>query len=139
MRQWTASSRIAGGMLVGFILLGVAWRVNEGFSSPPLPHPRIKLSQSLHDFGTVKGEKSLATIFVIRNLGAQRLVIRDVSDCCSPSQPPPLIIPAGSFGKLELVLRTPNEPRLVEDQHRFETNDPQSPTFILTLRARVRD
>ena len=137
MPRFSRRSQIANGMLIGSALFGLVWHLCGDFTSTS-SSPRIEVGNSVYDLGEVPSGQSLTTSFVVRNVGAQRLVMLDVSNCCSQSDMTTTIIPAHSSERLQVVFTPPAAPGPIEYQRVFQTNDPQSPMVCLTLRARVR-
>ena len=102
--------------------------------------PRIELENPVHNFGKVGSGKVLETSFEVRNLGGQRLILRQLNggcDCLVP-QRAEIVVDAGAARTIAAQFDAGNSqgPRRVE--LRYRTNDPSAPTVSFVVLADVQ-
>lgn len=139
-----SSRQLALGAIVSLIVIGtlsvVLW---------PKGPPRIQLSQSLHDFGTIKGTDKVETIVSVRNTGGQPLEILSVTTSCgctkaqlasaqlAPGEETTLhiVFDAASHSTEQTI--SSSEPEAVSHVVYLRTNDPVHSEVEIEIQARL--
>jgi hypothetical protein len=99
--------------------------------------PRLVMAAVEHSFGTVKPGTPLTYTFEVRNEGETTLEIKNVSPSCgcTTSKFDHEIAPGKTGGITLAVDKTDGYKGEVTKTATVTTNDPDRPTFVLTLRA----
>jgi uncharacterized protein DUF1573 len=97
--------------------------------------PVAEFSQTFLDLGEVPQGKTIEHVFVVENAGSQdlhieRVVSANIIDFDK-------IIAPGKDGKIRLGIKTENRKGGVQALAQVYSNDPEQPTTVLQLRARV--
>ncbi len=115
----------------------------------PKGPPRLQLSQSLHDFGTIKSTDKVETIVSVRNTGGQPLEILSVTTSCgcTKAQLASAKLAPGEETTLHIVFdaashsteqtTSSSEPEAVSHVAYLRTTDPAQPEAEIEIRARV--
>jgi len=98
-----------------------------------------ELERTEWDFGTVSAGSDIRASFPIRNVGGRRLILVEQSRSCGclSTQEPEIIVPPGGSRDLEILLKTSQLDGSVRKHVQYGSNDPELPTFTLTLIAEV--
>ena len=122
-----------------------AWLSSRLVSAWPIPDhadstsPKVVLSSTERDLGTVCQGAVLRATFPITNAGTRRLILREEgAGCCGQStRPREIILPPG--GSEDITLDVDTAPWHGRMQHtvRYVTNDPRRPRFALQVNATV--
>lgn len=109
------------------------------FSAEAKSSPKLECDQSVYDFGTVDGEKSVSHTFQIRNAGDSELVIRKIfAPCgCTSFLLSSKTLPPGETISIPVTVSLSGRKGLQEKGVFLETNDPVTPGLQLTLRGVV--
>lgn len=101
--------------------------------------PKIVFDKELHDFGTVKQNEKVTTIFIIRNNGKEDLQILKIKPSCgcTVTEIDKKILKNGESAKLNITFDTSGKEG-VQDKHiNIYSNDPKSFISVITLRAKI--
>jgi hypothetical protein len=106
-------------------------------SAARAPRPRLVIASLEHSFGTVKPGAPLKYTFEVKNEGQADLEIESVSPSCGcTTSDYDRVISPGKSGSITLAIeKTEKYKGEVVKTATVTTNDPDRPTFTLTLRA----
>lgn len=100
--------------------------------------PRIEVDQPEQSAGDVKPGRRLYYSFAIRNTGQMPLQIEKVKpDCGCVVAEFDATIPVGGVGRVRATLNTAGRKGDLEKHLRVTCNDPEQPTILLTMTARI--
>ena len=101
------------------------------------PKPKLAIASLEHSFGQVKPGTPLTYTFKVENKGDANLEIANVSPSCgcTTSNFDKVVAPGKSGGITLAVEKTENYKGEVTKTATVTTNDPDHPSFTLTLRA----
>lgn len=100
--------------------------------------PRVAVDEPVFDFGEAAAGASLSHVFTVRNDGDGELRITNVvSGCACATAVAEPVIAAGGTGTVRAVLDTTGIEGAVAKQIVLETNDPEVPRALLTLRVAI--
>lgn len=137
-----SSRQLALGVIASLIVLGTL-----GFVLWPKGPPRIQLSQSLHDFGTIKSTDKVETTITVRNAGGQALEILSVTTSCgctkarlasaklAPGEETALTIIFDAAAHSAEGAPNSSEPEAVSHVAYLRTTDPAQPEAEVEIRA----
>ena len=102
--------------------------------------PRVEVTETVWDFGTVLQTTPLKFEFPVSNTGNRRLVlVRQSQSCdCLSGMEPEVVISSRSQRKLTLTLDARRLYGSVSEQYRYHTNDPDCPTLTFTFLGNVQ-
>ena len=103
--------------------------------------PKIVLSQTELDLGTVNPREDLCGYVLVGNDGAKRLIILPETGgcpCCGDDLPAPFIVAPNERRWMKVRGHSPLRGRFVIENVDYKTNDPNAPRFSVTLRGRFR-
>ncbi len=107
---------------------------------PPLAaEPRIEVERAVFDFGAVPLGREVRHVFEVENRGRKPLtLVPGRSECaCTSTVSPGGTIAAGDSGWVEVAFDTSREAGPRVRTVTVETNDPQTPELVLTVRGTV--
>ena len=106
-------------------------------TATPTPKPILSIASLEHSFGKVKPGTPLNFTFKVENKGDANLEITTVSPSCgcTTSNFDKVVAPGKSGGITLAVEKTENYKGEVTKTATVTTNDPDHPSFTLTLRA----
>ena len=101
--------------------------------------PRIRVEPDGFDFGRVLPERMLRKEFRLRNLGDSPLVIERISRSCGCTEATTDVstLEPGESTPLRVTMRTPTAPGAIQNEVLVRSNDAESPTLEIRLRATV--
>jgi hypothetical protein len=119
------------------VLCGTACQTKAELASGS-GQPRLVSSDANYDFGNVRQGDPLAHSFTLHNTGLAALQIGgvDPSYSCVASQPPQRIGP-GESADLEVKCDTEERQNRLVEKLKVHSNDPLTPTFVVTVEARI--
>ncbi|MFH1008191.1 MAG: DUF1573 domain-containing protein [Candidatus Latescibacterota bacterium] len=119
-----------------FVSVPVTAQQNES-KTPSTPKPTLVISSLEHSFGVVKPGTVLSHSFIIENIGEAALAITNVRPSCGciTSFYDKEVAPGGSGEIVVEVEKTQHYKGEGVKTVSVTTNDPDHPTFTLTLRA----
>ena len=122
------------GVLVAFALVLAATAIAEESRGP-----RIRVEPESFDFGKVLPGRTLRKEFRLRNLGDDALVIERISrSCgCTAASIEVTALPPGESTPLRITVETRDASGTVEHEVLVRSNDPETPTLEIGLRATV--
>ena len=122
------------GVLVVFALVLAATAIAEESRGP-----RIRVEPESFDFGKVLPGRTLRKEFRLRNLGDDALVIERISrSCgCTAAATEATALPPGESTPLRITVETRDASGTVEHEVLVRSNDPETPTLEIRLRATV--
>ena len=126
-----------------FVLLaGVAAAVlgAAGTAAPQdVTGPRVRVEPEAFDFGKVKPGRTLRKDFRLRNIGDRDLVIERISKSCrcTRAETDTSTLTPGASTALRVEIQTPASPGEVELRVLVRSNDPETPSLEVLLRATV--
>ncbi len=138
------ASQLALGVIASLIVIGTL-----GVVLWPKGPPRIQLSRSLHDFGTIKSTDRVETTIIVRNSGGQPLEILSVTTSCgctkaqlasaklAPGEETTLLIVFDAASHSAEQTRDSSEPEAVSHVVYLRTNDPEQPEAQIEIRANL--
>ena len=102
--------------------------------------PRLELSQTVWDFGTVWSGDKVSTTITLRNAGDAALMITQVkSSCgCTATKHTKQMLAPGESDEIEISYNTKKQAEKVSQTVRIHTNDPATPIAKLEVRGIVR-
>jgi hypothetical protein len=108
-------------------------------SSEEATGPRIRVEPEGFDFGRVRPRRTLRKEFRLLNLGDRDLVIERISrSCgCTAATADELTLAPGASTPLRVAVETRDSSGPVEHQVLVRTNDPETPSLEIRLRATV--
>ena len=102
--------------------------------------PKISFDSKLHDFGNInEDDKSATCSFRFKNAGTTPLIIHRTAascGCTTPEYPEEPITP-GTTGEIKVTYSTVGRPYAFQKTITVYTNDPDSPTVVLTIKGNV--
>jgi hypothetical protein len=103
--------------------------------------PRIRVEPAEFDFGRVKPQRTLRKEFRLLNLGERDLVIERISrSCgCTAADTDTRTLAPGASTPLRVSVETRNSSGDIEHRVLVKSNDPQTPSLEIRLRATVVD
>jgi len=125
-------------VLLTFLLLVSPATAQQKQSTTALaPRPKLAITSLEHSFGTVKPGTPLNFTFKVKNSGDAQLEIESVSPSCgcTTSNFDKAIAPGKTGGITLAVEKTDTYNGEVTKTSTVKTNDPDRPTFTLTLKA----
>jgi hypothetical protein len=101
--------------------------------------PVIVIDKPVHDFGAVPEGGAARHLFKVRNTGKAPLEIKSVTaSCgCTAAAPKEKQIAPGGSGEIEVSFDTRGRPGKTEKTVTVASNDPRTPTTILTIKVHV--
>lgn len=107
---------------------------------PQTPEPRATVEQPVFDFGQVRSGDEVRHVFPIRNTGGQPLTLEPGRrECgCTVTASPGGTIAAGDAGWVEVAFDTEGVGGERVRTVVVDTNDPEQPELVLTVRGTVR-
>ena len=125
-------------------LSGSVFAQSQDIYGPPPPPPEPSVPKAYcpepnYDWGTVYSGESVVHAFVVYNKGKAPLLIKRVrSSCgCTTTSYDREIEPGGK-GKITLKVNTRGMRSRVRKTARVETNDPENPSFVLSIGGEVK-
>ena len=98
--------------------------------------PRVEIPETVHDFGTVFEDQPLIHTFMINNIGATPLEIREIdADCACTAADYDRSIRPGGQGKITLSILPYSVLRQSTKNTKVFFNDPDRPMTTLTLKG----
>jgi len=134
-RIWTRF--LQSGAVVAVFVLGLGIALAD---EAAVKQPKVEISPSAYDFGTVKeGEKATAT-FKIKNTGDADLIIYDAKPSCgcTVANLSTKDLKPGETATLEAVYNSANASGQVHKNVAVSTNDPKSQTINLPITGTVQ-
>ena len=103
--------------------------------------PKLRLEETVHDFGTITKGAQVPYSFQIHNVGGENLVIKGVEGTCGCAviNIKDKVIEPGKTGELEVVLDSATENGYVRQQLTVDSNDPRHPETQIRITANVLD
>lgn len=103
--------------------------------------PRIRVEPSSFDFGKVKPRRTLRKEFRVLNLGERDLVIERISrSCgCTAATADAMTLGPGASTPLRVSVETRDSSGEIEHRVVVRSNDPETPSLVIRLRATVVD
>jgi hypothetical protein len=103
--------------------------------------PRLAIDNPLHKFGTVREGTAVEAQFVLRNAGTAPLEIKKVQPACGCTAAAPELtkLDPGASTNLKVTLNTAGFQGDKVKTVRIYTNDPATPTSVLTLEGTVQE
>ena len=101
--------------------------------------PEIAVEEKSYDFGKVKEGTNVEHVFKIKNAGESEPVIERVrSSCgCTVAQPTSKNLPPGGESEIKATFRTRGRQGMTRMTITVNSNDPVTPTLILSLRGEI--
>jgi len=101
--------------------------------------PRAAIVSTVHDFGTIKDNEHVSTIFEIKNTGKTNLIIHKAkADCgCTVPKLEKTILKPGESGNVSVIYNPTNKTGLQSKNVQVMMNDPRQPMINLTIKANV--
>lgn len=101
--------------------------------------PRISVTPTVHDFGTIETGEKVTVKFVVINAGDAELVIKDVeASCgCTTTVISSRNIAPGGVGEVEAVFSSVGHAGKVSKAVTIVSNDPVEPRKVLTIEGTV--
>lgn len=124
-------------ILLSVLLFSSLLRADEQTVSQAAP--RIEVSETTFDFGTIYQQMSASHTFRIRNTGTSTLKLENIkSTCgCTAALPAQREIPPGGETELKVTFDSGSmRDRIVKHVH-IDSNDPNKPRVTLTISGRV--
>lgn len=114
--------------------------VAPGPAAPTGEPPRMKLSDTKWDFGTVWHGEQLKHKLVISNEGKGELrILRVSASCgCTAAQPQRQILPAGESTDVEITFNTHGKQGNVSSSVTILSNDPSTPSAMFNIQGVVK-
>lgn len=119
-----------------------AAREEDEFITPSKtgPHPQVELVEKEFHFGTMRQFDSSRHAFVVKNTGQAPLHLLPAGTTCSQCTISTLkknVVPPGETAEVELEWTIKNPAMHFEQSATIKTNDPNNPSFILTIKGDV--
>jgi hypothetical protein len=101
--------------------------------------PRIRVEPESFDFGRVRQRRTLRKAFRLLNLGEAPLVIERISRSCGCTQATTDVdtLQPGESTPLRVTVETRTSQGPIENSVLLRSNDPETPTLRVRLRATV--
>jgi len=101
--------------------------------------PRIELTETKFDFGSLPSGSVRSATFHVRNAGQQRLILSDSrASCeCVTSTDQQIIVPPGKEGQVTVQMETSKIEGSMELNVQYRTNDPLCPLVTFSLLADI--
>ena len=101
--------------------------------------PRIRVEPSSFDFGKVRPQRTLRKEFRLLNLGERELVIERISrSCgCTAATADAMTLAPGASTSLRVSVETRDSSGEIEHRVLVRSNDPETPSLEIRLRATV--
>lgn len=116
-------------------LFAVGWAA----ASLATAQPKIELSETLFDFGTVWQGEPLSKDFTIKNVGDGPLTLEVESSCgCTTPTMPKSPLGPGESDKLTITYRSDHRKGPANQRVTIKTNDPSNPAPTITVRGDVK-
>ena len=121
------------------VLVALAGLVATAASAEEARGPRVRVEPESFDFGRVLPRRTLRKEFRLRNLGDDALVIERISrSCgCTAASTEVTALPPGESTPLRITVETRDASGTVEHEVLVRSNDPETPTLEIRLRATV--
>lgn len=118
----------------------MSWAISE--AAPLLAAesaPRIIFEKDVHDFGNIYKGQKVGCEFIFTNAGGSDLVIHKVkTSCgCTAAAPDQKSIPPGESAGIRVTFKTDVFVGNVSKTVTVDTNDPETPRYVLTIKANV--
>jgi hypothetical protein len=99
--------------------------------------PKIKFDQTVYDFGKTSQVERVSGTFVFHNVGDADLKIgKPATSCgCTVAGVKPEVLKPGEQGELSFTLNLGRNKAVLQKQITVESNDPESPKTVLTVKA----
>lgn len=108
-------------------------------ASVALAQPKIELSETLFDFGTVWQGEPLSKDFTVKNTGDAPLTLDVETSCgCTTPTKPKSPLGPGESDKLTITYRSDHRKGPANQRVTIKTNDPANPTLTVTVRGEVK-
>jgi hypothetical protein len=134
-----------------FILLPALLLIScLAFAEVPVPTPKLKLTTSNWDFGTILSGRIVSHIFILKNTGQANLILSAENTSCQCTTATFIIkalpektadevtVPSGRKVKLKVTLDTKNKLNQVKNAVFITSNDPGNPVVIINIKAQVQ-
>lgn len=126
-------------LLIAFLLgsLALSSQAQEAQPAVPAPAPRLACDGPEFDFGVVDNSQTVEHTFLLRNEGDLTLEISQVrpSCGCTVAHISERNVPAGGETKISTKLSLAGRQGQQHKAITVESNDPQQPRFVLTLKG----
>jgi uncharacterized protein (DUF58 family) len=108
-------------------------------AAPLLAAPVIVVEKPVHEFGSVTQGEKVDHLFLVRNRGDQPLIISQVrSSCgCTAAALSAKTISPGKSGEVKVTFDSTNFAGQVVKTVNLDSNDPRTPSALLTLQGKV--
>ena len=125
-------------------MIGITATVEEDFSNltpeEKRKAPIVYLDELNHDFGNIKAGEKVTHTFIMKNKGANDLIIRDINNYCTCTvvSPSTTVIKSSNSAKLKVVFDSSERRGRQSKSISVITNDPTNSTVILRVSAYIQ-